>query len=91
MPTKTIQVPLTEQLVGRAVAMFHADFTATLLESEGAVSIGTRAPCAGGHGPGVECDLCRGECLGRGEHPPDAVALPIFELTAEDKVSRVRL
>lgn len=57
-------------------AQFHPDGSVTLLNSHGAVSVGTRAPCTAGHAPNIECDLCRGECLGRGELPPDAVELP---------------
>jgi hypothetical protein len=62
--------------VAWGVVQFNADGSATMLESHGAVEIGTRESCASGHGPGVECDLCRGECLGGGVHPPDAVELP---------------
>jgi len=52
------------------------DGHARILKSEGQVEIGTRQSCAAGHGPTVDCDLCRGECLGGGEHPPDAMELP---------------
>ena len=41
-----------------------------------AVGIGVRDPCAAGHAMNVECDICRGECLGGMEYPPDAVELP---------------
>lgn len=59
-----------------AVAQFNGDGSATLLDSHGPVEIGTRGPCAAGHPAGVECDLCRGECLGEPEYPPGAVQLP---------------
>lgn len=59
-----------------AVAEFSADGSVRILESSGPVEIGSRAPCASGHGPAEECDACRGICLGGMERPPDAVALP---------------
>lgn len=78
------------QMIASATAQFHANGSITLLDSHGPVEIGTRAGCKVEHGPREECDLCRGECLGAGEHPPAARYLP-ERFTAEDKAPSVNM